>query len=236
MWGRILSAVAIIGFHYYLDFAKRYNFGAFTKFSNSQIGEGFERNTEGAGAVFSLEAAIIFLLFVFFYVFLNRNSFELIKSKKAHAILRIGSFLIDFAILVPLVIFLDIILVLSIEAISTGNFEWSFIRAARDPRDFIFEITVGFGKFFLFYYYFYWHLKQQMPTIGQHIFGFKISHKKPFTTFDCLVYLFSATMHLPLFPIVFYKAIVRNVAWWDRKTEVDAVTIKVSNTIFRTPW
>ncbi len=237
MWGRILSAVAIVSFLYNLDFfSGQSNYGAFTEFSFTQIGERFVRQEKGAGAIFSPEATIIFLLYVIFFVLLNRNSFELTSFRKVHSLLRIGALLIDFTVLFPLIVIFMIITLLSIEAISTGNYDWSFIRGTRSITDTFYEIILGFGSFYLLHFYFYWHLKKQLPTIGQYLLGFKISHKEPISTFGCIVYVFSAVMHIPFFPIVLYKAVFRNVAWWDRKSEVEAVAVRASNEVFRTPF
>jgi hypothetical protein len=98
---------------------------------------------------------------------------DTIETSRVGLLRRFAAFYIDLFIAMAGVLPIICMTALATEFYATGNWQWSYERDFFRPTDVI-DIAAFLLGFAGIFYYFRWHFKKRVQTLGQHVLGFTL--------------------------------------------------------------
>lgn len=133
---------------------------------------------------------------------------------------------IDFIVAICLLIGIYIILILIIEYLATGQWQWSYARDEMKVRDVFGEAGI-FLLYFGLYYYFYKHAALGRATPGQYILGYRIVPAEyGVPQFGARVFHGAVALWLSIFTLIFTRKNKTGIYFWDDATNTRAISTR----------
>jgi uncharacterized RDD family membrane protein YckC len=213
-------------------------------FTNSWVsggGVGASSECRGAECLVSASSSVgsifIALASLFFVLFYPRQEIKTDEESVVGIWRRHGAFLLDFSLILLVLSPFTALPLLIAEANYTGSFQWAFIREFGRDTDSIYLLPAVVINFAILFYYFYYHLREKKPTLGQYVLSYRViddeesTNKKPWYALRVL-YSF---LGLCVWPISVILALFKpkKSFWWDGCTNTKVIRVVATNTLLK---
>ncbi len=177
--------------------------------------------TVASSSIISTALGISALIFIAVY---RQKNMKMDINNSVGILQRLGALFIDFFVMLMALTPLVVLPILWVEAQITGTFAWSFARPFVRPSDAMIILPGVLLIFVALFFYFYLHARKNRATIGQYLFGFKISASESGTP-NYLARTFLSLIGICAWPISIFLALRRQDRkfWWEIKTHTRAV-------------
>ncbi len=135
---------------------------------------------------------------------------------------RLGTIYVNSFVIVFTLTNLSVLPILLVEAMQTGEFQWSFSREFSRATD---SLVGGSSVLFIFgliFYYYYWSLVSVRPTIGHYLMGYQIvNNDQEWTRKKALRRMGLTMLTLFAWPMTVFIAARhdKKAFWFDLKTD-----------------
>lgn len=209
-------------------------------FANSWVsggGVGASSECRGTECLVSASSSIgsicIALALLFFVLFYPRQETKTDEENVVGVWRRFGAFLLDFSLILLVLSPFTALPLLIAEANYTGSFQWAFVREFGRDTDYIYLLPAVVIDFAILFYYFYYHLREKKPTLGQYVLNYRVIGDEESTkkSWYALRVLYSF-LGLCVWPISVILALFKpkKSFWWDGCTNTEVIRVVAANT------